>query len=115
MRQSDRTRQFVVGDRRRGQYIQGNDRNEYFRTIVSLLKAEIFLIEPRNFEPWSSEDDDDDSVRCDPSLSKLQHPANGRTLSLKRFNVHQPLYTPIISGTGVELIASQPRVCDHDY
>lgn len=53
MRQRDRTGQFVVGDGGESSiYIRSNDRNGYFRTIVSLEKAEIGGISRRETWPW---------------------------------------------------------------
>ncbi|GFX95365.1 hypothetical protein TNCV_3684171 [Trichonephila clavipes] len=41
----------------------------------------------RNFEPWSSDEDD---TSAGIVVSNLPHHSNGKASSLKRFNVHPP-------------------------
>ncbi|GFU68901.1 hypothetical protein TNCV_4882281 [Trichonephila clavipes] len=61
---------------------------------------------PRNFEPWSNDEDDTCAGTPSPSYHTT---ATGRRLSSDRFNVHRSPIRWVFSATGLELVTCQPR------
>ncbi|GFW80003.1 hypothetical protein TNCV_984121 [Trichonephila clavipes] len=62
---------------------------------------------PRNFEPWSSDEDDSGAGTASPNYHGT--PAGGCLNSLERFNVHPSTTRWVFSGTGLELMTCQSR------
>ncbi|GFV29578.1 hypothetical protein TNCV_329441 [Trichonephila clavipes] len=62
----------------------------------------------RNFEPWSSDEDDTPSpnIHTIPTGGRLRY----RQISLASFP-----YTGVFSGTWLELMTDRPRVCYLDH
>ncbi|GFU29062.1 hypothetical protein TNCV_4836731 [Trichonephila clavipes] len=69
--------------------------------------------EPRNSEPWTS--DEDDIWACTPPF-KLRHHANGKTLSsIDLMCLSQPLHGGSLVAPGLEPTTRWPRVRDFNY
>ncbi|GFX17361.1 hypothetical protein TNCV_3553641 [Trichonephila clavipes] len=61
---------------------------------------------PRNFEPWSSDEDDTGAIT--PLLTTTPHQRKD-VRALDRFNVHRSPTRWVFSGTGLKLMTCQPR------
>ncbi|GFV03657.1 uncharacterized protein TNCV_1876051 [Trichonephila clavipes] len=70
-----------------------------------LLYTKAFRDEPHNFEPWSSDKDDTYQI---PLLITTPH-QHEDVSALDRFNVQCSPTWRVFSGTGLELVTSQPQ------
>ncbi|GFV82275.1 hypothetical protein TNCV_3219871 [Trichonephila clavipes] len=73
----------------------------FLRNIHRVSYTRAFGDEPRNFEPWSS--DEDDTRAGTPLLTTTPHQREDVS-ALDRFNVHRSPTQWVLSGTGLKLV-----------